>query len=315
MKEKFQDFKFSAPVAGAIQQICRIVEEYDAQGYDLSARQIHYQFVSRNLHQHFPEVFTDTDPKSGARTWNNGPNVKRMEGLISDARMAGLIDWDAIKDRNRVTECVGTWPDMASYLQALNQQYRRSKWTDQPAYVEVMVEKQAAEGILLPICNRWEVPFTANKGYASQSLMYARGKYLQSMRDVEKKEVHVIYLGDHDPSGIDMSRDILDRLAMFSDGPLNLHRIALNRDQVDQWELPENPAKLTDSRAASYIERFGETSWELDAIPPAELVRLLDGQIRSIVNQKSWDAAVAKQNEERGDLQDFIEMSKGGDDE
>lgn len=289
MKEKFRDIRFGARALEWIDKINQVVAEYAAMGYDLTARQVHYQFVSRNWYR------------------NTGANVKNLESLISDARLAGLVDWDAIKDRGRVTHTTATWPDIASYLQQLNDAYRRSKWVNQPRYVEVMVEKQALEGVLLPVCQRWEVPFTANKGYSSSSSLYERGKYLQSMRDLEHHEVHVLYAGDHDPSGIDMTRDVQERLEMFSNGPVIVHRIALNRDQVDQWHLPENPAKMSDSRAAGYVEEHGTSSWELDAINPSTLALLVGNAIEGLVDMPRWNAALEAQNRERDRLQDIVE--------
>jgi hypothetical protein len=293
VKEKFKDTKFTDRALALIDKINLIVDEYMRMGYDLTARQVHYQFVSRNWYL------------------NTRANAKALEGLISDARLAGLVDWDAIRDRGRVTHTVETWGDIATFLQRLNEAYRRSKWKEQRRYVEVMVEKQALEGVLLPVCQRWEVPFTANKGYSSSSSLYERGKFLQSMRDVEGKEVHVIYLGDHDPSGIDMTRDVQERLEMFSDGPVTVHRAALNRDQVDRWSLPENPAKMTDTRAGAYVEEHGVSSWELDAIPPMELAALCEQQILSLMDRAAWDRAVDQQNRERDRLQDIVEELRG----
>lgn len=295
MKEKFKDQKFTPETMAIIERADRIIASYAQQGYDLSVRQLYYQFVARN--------------------WiaNRDEEYKRLASIISDARMAGLIDWDAIKDRGRVTREGATHRNIAEFLQALNQQYRRDKWSQQPRHISVMVEKQALEGVLLPICQKWEIAFTANKGYSSSSTMYERGKYLQSMRDVEGKDVHVIYLGDHDPSGIDMTRDIEDRLRIFSDGDLTVHRIALNIDQVQQWRLPENPAKLTDSRSGEYISRFGDSSWELDAIAPEELARLVEEKIGQLLDRRAWDQALRQEFKEKNELQDIITSFTEGD--
>lgn len=292
MKEKFQDIKFTTESRQLIEGANVIIGQYQGQGYDLTVRQLYYQFVTRN--------------------WlaNNAANYDRLASVVSDGRLAGLIDWDAIADRGRVTYEPPTFPDIASFLQKLNQQYRRSKWKQQGAHVEVMVEKQALEGVLAPVCAEWEVPFTANKGYGSSSLMYARGKYLQSMRELEGKEVHVIYLGDHDPSGLDMSRDIEDRLCLFSNGFVKVHRIALNIDQVETWDLPENPAKLSDSRAAKYVERFGSSSWELDALPPDQLADMVETHILNLLDRPLWDATLKTELAEKNELQDIIEELK-----
>jgi hypothetical protein len=136
-----------------------------------------------------------------------------------------------------------------------------------------MVEKQALEGVLIPVCREWDVPFTANKGYSSSSAMHEAGKRIYN-RFREEKKVTIIYLGDHDPSGIDMTRDVEERLRLFAEcSPddeftVNVQRVALNMDQVRAMHPPENPAKLTDSRANEYIRKFGHSSWELDASNP-----------------------------------------------
>jgi hypothetical protein len=308
VKEKFQDINFSAPARAIIDRAATTIDGYMAKGYNLSLRQLYYQYIG---HDWFPDTWVDAEynlkHKLPADTKNTQKNYKRLGDIIGNARMAGLIDWDAITDRHRSTEQRGTYPDLATYLQAVNEQYRRDKWVDQDTYVEVMVEKDALAGILGPVCERWEVAFTANKGYSSLTSMYERGKKLQSMRDVEGKEVHVIYLSDHDASGRDMVRDITRRLTLFSDGLVNVHNIALTIDQVHQYQLPENPLKTGDSRAEEYLANFGEHTWELDAFPPEEMVALVEGKIRELVSIPRWNRGNELQQADRDQLQDIIE--------
>jgi hypothetical protein len=104
-----------------------------------------------------------------------------------------------------------------------------------------------------------------------------------------------------------MSRDIEDRLNLFSDGYVAVHRAALNIDQVRRLNLPENTAKLTDSRAESYVEKFGPHSWELDAIEPNTLAMLVEHQIRSLINKSQWEKDLAEQDSEQEQLQDIID--------
>jgi hypothetical protein len=292
MKELFVEKKFGERALKMIDIANSIIDEYVHLGYDLSVRQLYYQFVARNVLKNTPE------------------NYQALQTIINEGRLAGMIRWDVIKDRGRVTHTLPTFKDLKTYLQQLNESYRLNKWKAQSNYVEVMVEKQALEGVLLPICEKWEVAFTANKGYSSSSTMYERGKYIQSMRDVEGKDVHVIYLGDHDPSGIDMSRDVQDRLTMFSDGPVTVHRVALNIDQVRRMNLPENPAKMEDSRAKDYVAEFGYHSWELDAINPSTLANMVEHTIRSLINQTEWTKCVRQQDTEQDRLQNIIDSLK-----
>lgn len=112
----------------------------------------------------------------------------------------------------------------------------------------------------------------------------------------------VIHLGDHDPSGIDMTRDIGDRLDLFT-GSAVVKRIALNMDQIELYNPPPNPAKVTDSRATSYIRRFGHSSWELDALEPAVIAAAIESTVLSYRDDARWDAAVRLEEQHRADLQ------------
>lgn len=265
--ETFIPKNFNPKHQALIDTADRIMRNYQAQGYDLSLRQLYYQFVAHH-------GFANTEQ-----------NYKLLGGVISDARLAGALDWDSLVDRGRTTVEVSHWDDPASIVDAAASSYRIDLWEDQPFHVEVMVEKQALEGVLVPVCRRLDCPFTSNKGYSSSSAMYEAGKRLEGKID-EGKRVVIIYLGDHDPSGIDMTRDVDDRLMLFSgvgywdedekkvlryDGMedhFEVVRVALNMDQVRTYNPPPNPAKMTDSRASGYVQRFGRQSWELDALDP-----------------------------------------------
>jgi hypothetical protein len=289
MKECFSNKKFGERALDLIAKANSVIEGPDFSGLCMTVRQLYYQFVGN--------VWLENTPQ----------NYEALATIISEGREAGMIDWDVIEDRGRVTNSQPTYDSLRGYLNQLNEAFRLDKWKKQKHYVEVMVEKQALEAIIWPICEKWSVPFTANKGYSSVSSMYKRGKFIQSQRDVEGKEVHVLYLGDHDPSGIDMSRDVKDRLERYSDGPVDVVRLGLNHDQVLRHQLPKNPAKFSDSRAAGYVEKFGEHSWELDALKPIVLRSLVENGIKQFVNLESWRAMEAQQQGDQDTLQTIIE--------
>lgn len=280
--------------------INEILNEYAEQGYDLSLRQLYYQLVARNI------------------VPNTEKSYKSVGCLVSDARLAGLIDWDMIRDRGRVMVANPHWDNPLNFIEEAAPQYRFDLWDDQSTYVEVMVEKQALEGVLQPVCQQLDVPFTANKGYSSSSAMYEASKRFLAKAH-EGKRLYVIYLGDHDPSGIDMSRDVGDRLDLFLKTSLGLvdeigphslpaievQRVALNMEQVRQLNPPENPAKITDSRAAAYIARFGQSSWELDAIEPRQLAQLVRDAVTELMDVDRFNSNVKKQERQRKKLLKF----------
>lgn len=307
MKEKFIDHKFSASSLALVDTANGILNEYRAMGYRLSLRQLYYQLVARDYIE------------------NSQKSYKRIGNLISDARLAGYIDWDMIEDRNRETVIPTAWTSPAEIVRAAASQFRVDRWEGQTNYVEVMVEKDALSGILEPVCREFHVRFTANKGYSSSSAMYEAGKRIRAKlfdHDNDINQIHIFYLGDHDPSGIDMTRDITERLVQFSgidaylermdkgyatEDFIHIHRLALNYDQVEQWQPPENPAKQTDSRFEAYEAKFGESSWELDAVEPRTLADLVRTGIDELIDKDQWEFVASKEGQMRNELTGFAE--------
>lgn len=200
-----------------------------------------------------------------------------------------------------------SWGSPKEILTTCAGAFRMDPWLDQPAYVEVWVEKEALLGIVESACQRRRVPHFACKGYTSQSEMWGAGH--RRLRPARRagKEVHILHLGDHDPSGIDMTRDIEERLALFSDASdtgfdLFVHRLALNMDQVEEMQPPPNPAKTTDSRFESYIRAYGSESWELDAIDPTRLAEIIEEAVEPLIDNEAWDATLAEEEAHRNKL-------------
>lgn len=278
-KITYQWKNFGADSLQVIERANQIAVEYARQGYDLTLRQLYYQFVSRD--------------------WlpNNDKSYKRLGNIVNDGRLAGLIDWDHLVDRTRNLASLATWDSPESIIDIAAQGYREDKWASQPQYVEVWVEKEALAGVVARPANRWQVPYFSCRGYVSQSEMHAAAQRIKRQED-EGHKVTVIHLGDHDPSGLDMTRDIDERLYMFG-ARAKVKRIALNMDQVEAYNPPPNPAKITDSRAQSYIDTYGEFSWELDALDPATLDALIDAEIQDHLDAGLWRQAQRAQERSR----------------
>jgi hypothetical protein len=296
MKEAFISKKFSPESEKTISLVNMVLDEYEAQGYRLSLRQLYYQLVSR------------------AYIPNTVRSYKNLGNLVSNARQAGLIDWRMIEDRGRETVSLSHWKDPAEIVEAAANSFRIDKWANQPYHIEIMVEKDALSGVLEPVASELDIAITANKGYSSSSTMYEIGKRLA--RYVQQgKEITILYLGDHDPSGIDMTRDVQDRLETYGSlyQPLDVDRLALNWDQIEIWQPPENPAKETDSRFAAYMSQYGESSWELDAVEPVQLADLVRDAVIARRDDDLWDEAVEMEAVMTEELRKFANTYKRND--
>jgi hypothetical protein len=335
MKQQFRATNFRPETLATIAKADAIIAEYG--GQKLTARQVYYQFVSRDLIPNTP------------RSYQN------LTSVLTDARYAGLVSWNAIEDRGREADVPSGWDNIDDLVDAAVSQFRLPRWSDQPKYVELWVEKQALAGVLEPIARRNHIPLMVNKGYSSASAMKAAadrmleavgsddvqtvcvgcgvfaddrdGRRCNACREVTEIEVHafrdgaygddafdkeviVLYLGDHDPSGEDMVRDIRARLTEFGVPNLRVDKIALTMAQIRKFKPPPNPAKITDSRAKAYIEKYGAESWELDALPPKELNRLVEQAIARNVDSKLMEAMRAREDAERERVREAIKRSR-----
>jgi hypothetical protein len=276
MKQQYRDVNFRPHSLRMIDDINDIIDEYQAAGYTLTVRQLYYQLVARDIIE------------------NTMKSYKSAASLINDARIAGLIDWDAIEDRTREFITRNRWNSGREILMGCAQQFHMDMWHNQDRRVFVIVEKEALVGILQPVCREFDVPLLAARGYPSASVVreFAESVVRPALID-EQQNVLVLHLGDHDPSGIDMSRDLLERIEMFTGncdgGDVELRRIALNMPQVEELNPPPNPAKTTDARFAAYKKKFGSASWELDALPPEYIDSLIREHVTAEIDDDTWD--------------------------
>lgn len=305
----YKSKKFGAAAMDIINTARQICTDYANQGYDITLRQLYYQFVARGF------------------IANKQSEYKRLGSIVNDARMAGLIDWDHVVDRTRNPEIPPSWDNPAGIIRAAERSFHIDKWANQANYVEVWVEKEALAGVIERVGQQLQVTTLACRGYMSQSEQWVAAQRLDKVIR-SGRQPYIIHLGDHDPSGIDMTRDNDDRLTLFTmmDGLRSLaeppshedltvgkitdamvqewgastpiiHRIALNMDQVEQYQPPPNPAKSTDARFQGYADEYGEESWELDALPPDVLNALVTDAVFDLRDVDLWDEAQEREDE------------------
>lgn len=275
----------------------KIIEDWMAKGYKLTLRQIYYRFIALDW---FPDTWIDEEynRKHGLapRTKNTLKNYKKLGELLVDGRLAAKIDWDAMEDRTRNLLGLQHWQSPKDAVQWLATQYRVQKWHGQKMRVEVWIEKDALLGIFERVCCETEVDveYFSCRGYNSQSEMWGAAQRIIYYEQKYKQRTLILQFSDHDPSGLDMTRDIRERLQLFGCNAI-IRRMALNMKQVNQFKLPPNPAKETDIRFAGYAEKYGPDSWELDALEPDVLARLVRNAVMRVRNAAKWKTAKNKE--------------------
>ncbi len=281
-KIQYKEIAFKQKSLDLIELVNSVIDEYRAQGYELTLRQAYYQLVARGCIE------------------NNERSYKNIGSLINDGRLAGLIDWNSITDRTRNLRNRAHWDQPQDVIYSAKYSYLLDKWEGQPNYVEVWVEKDALIDIVGQACRPLDTPHFSCRGYTSQSEMWSAAQ--RFIRQKNREARYIIHLGDHDPSGIDMTRDIQERLEMFG-ADVYVKRVALTMNQVTTYNPPPNPAKITDSRCGKYIDQYGEESWELDALEPQMLTKLITNEVTALRDDAIYQAICDREEAEKRELQ------------
>lgn len=289
MKEIFKLMKFRKDSLKQIMLCNSIIEEYQDQRLRLTLRQLYYQLVSRNI--------ITNEKKSAAH----------LSALISNARLAGLVDWDAIEDRIRQPRYQSEFENIGSLIEAAIYAYRLPRWSGQKYYVELWVEKDALAGVLEPLAKEFHVTMMVNRGYSSQSAMYESANRFIDRGVSKNKKPILFYLGDHDPSGEDMVRDIENRLKLFEVYDIEVRKLALTMNQIERYNPPPNPVKVKDSRSVAYSRKFGTSSWEIDALRPELLTSIIRSAFEGVIDKDKMAKVIDKEDQDKRRLRSLSE--------
>lgn len=265
MKKQFvNNLRLSKANIERLHVINNILEEYRTEWYVLTLRQLYYQLVSRDI---IP---------------NNVKEYAKISSLLVKGRMWGIVDWNIIEDRLRVPFLPYYCEDPADALRDTAEQYRIDRMNWQDKYIEVWVEKDALSWVLRRVTKKYHINLMVNRWYSSCTAMYDAHNRMS-----ERGNNYILYVGDHDPSGLDMIRDVKERLATFG-RDVNVIHVGITQEQIAEFNPPPNPAKFSDPRAARYIEKFWRTSREVDALPPEYLINHLSWIIDSLIDQEQY---------------------------
>ncbi|MFA5037144.1 MAG: hypothetical protein WC479_08225 [Candidatus Izemoplasmatales bacterium] len=273
---KYKDIKIREAGLKIIEFANAVIAEEKSKGRSMTLRGVYYRLVAANI------------------IANKSSEYDRLGQLLNNARLAGLMDWRGIEDKTRNVRGNAHWRNLSHRIQSAAWSHAIDKWFNQPYYIEVWVEKDATSGPIEQAAELMDVQWFSCRGYTSQTEMWEAAVRLAN-KAKDGRTPLILHFGDHDPSGIDMSRDIQERLEMFMGG-VEFVRVALNYDQIQQHHLPENPVKSTDSRSDGYRSKFGQHCWELDALQALDSDYIHDRVVELCTqyrDEEKWDEAMA----------------------
>jgi len=276
MKQQFRTIKFHKKNLYLLEKIKEILEEYDEKGIRVTLRQLYYQLVARDI---IPNKISE---------------YQKLSTILTNARYNGNIDWYSIEDRVRVPKIPNIFLNVNELIEVACKSYQLDRWEEQKFYIELWTEKDAISSVIYPITQKYQIPVIVNRGYSSASAMFESA---QRFLEQEEKTKIILYLGDHDPSGLDMDRDIKKRLNEF-EVEVEVIRIGLTKKQTEEYNLPTNPAKMKDPRSKWYVENFGYNSWEVDALRPEVLQQLIENSILIFLDLEKYEQVKKQEQKE-----------------
>jgi hypothetical protein len=256
-----------------VQEVNKLFSQYHTK---MTLRQIYYRLVSKLIIQ------------------NTLNQYKRLSRLLVKAREKGDVNYRNIEDRARVTLGRDSgWDSPLDFLNAYRDQFEgcweyfsMKMWKTQPKFVEVWIEKDALSRVASESASNYRVRTCPSKGYSSYTYIADAVSRLRRHRD---QECIILYLGDFDPSGLDITRDLASRLQRYG-ADVTVRRLALSIEQIQEHNLPPMPAKTSDSRYANFVENTGGSdAVELDALEPPVLKQIIRDGIKAEIDMELWD--------------------------
>lgn len=275
----------------------------------MTLRQLYYRFVALDLLK------------------NKQSQYQYLSESIKEARIDGRIPWGWIEDRTRSTDA-GDWNGMSpddrfnhafEWFKNTPERHHRPRWQGQENYVEVWVEKEALAGVFADVCDDLKVVSFPNRGYTSITLLKQAAERIrkETQKKVppmgDRKRAYILYFGDFDPSGQDIERNIREKLQDTFNVRVEVDRKALTREQIDEYELPPQPAKTTDARYESFVQEHGDMAVELDALPPEDLKQLIRDSVDEYFDHGYYESEVLPQERDETEyIQNRVDEVLGG---
>lgn len=235
-------------------------------------------------------------------------HYQRLGRILTTLRESGIVPFDWLVDNVRSTLKPSSWSGIADFADTVRDAYRKNLWASLPNYVHIIAEKDAIAGVLSPVCHEFDVRLSPIRGYVSLSFAHE----IASTWSQIEKPITCYYLGDYDPSGFDLERDVLEKLKRYCGREFSWERLGVNEPDFDDFNLIELATKTTDRRAAGFIREHGDRCAELDALPATELRRRVREAIESQIPPGEWERLKEVEAVEKSSWESFMSTLAGG---
>jgi hypothetical protein len=262
----------------AVQQLDRQIYEILAADHPQSVRHVFYRL---------------TDPRLLEPVEKSERGYEHVQHRLKQLRLAGTIAYSWITDSTRRGYFVPTYNGAADFIRRVKAFYRADLWAQADSYVEVWAESRSIAGVIQAECQTLAVSLYPSGGFTSMTLAYEAGTYIKDVIDDTGKVPVILYVGDFDPAGVLIDRDIKAKLESHIGIEVDFRRLAINEDQIAAYDLPTKPRKETERRAQHI-----KGTVEAEAMPAHILRDLLRHEVEALLPAGALAAAkVAEESE------------------
>jgi hypothetical protein len=222
-------------------------------------------------------------------------HYSRLGRLLTRLRESGLVPFEWLVDNVRSSIKPSSWSGITQFVDTVQRAYRKDFWSQLPEYVHVIVEKDALAGVVAPVTREFDVTLSPIRGYASLSFAHD----IASTWNRIEKPIHAYYLGDYDPSGFDLERDIREKLERYCRWPFTWHRLGGNAGDFEAFDLLKLEPKRSDRRYQKFVVEHGSAAAELDAVPATEIRDRVRRAIERHIPSEQWERLTEIESHER----------------
>ncbi len=280
-----------------VERIKEVVLFERRKSWPLSARAVHYALLNKPLLR---------NTKKKTRYCNNSESYTDTCDLLVRLRLSDEIPMNAIEDETRPTivwDVHSTPQDFARCeLDNLLKGYRRNLQQTQPLHIEVVAEKLTVQGIIRPVCGKYNIPYTIGRGYSS---LPARYEMVERFTRSGKERLLLLVLGDLDPEGVNIGESLLQSIREdFGIENAEAVRVGLNPKHIERFNIYNNTeAKKKSARYKGFVKRFGKKVYELEALSPEQLQTILSETIDSVIDVEAFNTELEAEKSDAAYLQ------------
>lgn len=266
-----------------------------AEDHPQSVRHVYYRMMNPRL------IFSVPKTENGYR------QVGRQ---LVKLRQNRRIPYSWISDNTRMGHFVDTFTDASDFISSLAGLYRADLWRDLPAYPEVWCESRSIAGVIQALCREYGISLYPAGGFSSETFIWEASQQINHA--CNGRQLRVFYIGDYDPAGVLIDRDIERKMRLHLDPSVDMTfmRIGITKEQITQYDLPTKPRKKSDRRVPNLKKTV-----EAEAMPAGILKQLLRDQFEALIPDGHLDVIRAAEESEKAFLYrtaDLVDYDEGG---